>query len=145
MKLKFTYLFLGLITVSCGTNKIQLENIQNIAVEYDKTKAINYGDSVRVDFYTVQLSGERTNISNSFQLEIIGDGLRYERKNNYLYIEKKPFKKDIDRLPFSTTLSKKDDVVTFQHELNLNFSGPLHRSEERRVGKECRSRWSPYH
>src|SRR5690242_21767504 len=22
---------------------------------------------------------------------------------------------------------------------------PAHRSEERRVGKECRSRWSPYH
>src|SRR5574337_2133539 len=32
----------------------------------------------------------------------------------------------------------------------LNPSGPhtfqrAHRSEERRVGKECRSRWSPYH
>src|SRR3712207_9199129 len=26
--------------------------------------------------------------------------------------------------------------------LNINASG---RSEERRVGKECRSRWSPYH
>ena len=24
-------------------------------------------------------------------------------------------------------------------------SGKIHRSEERRVGKECRSRWSPYH
>ena len=24
-------------------------------------------------------------------------------------------------------------------------SGGLGRSEERRVGKECRSRWSPYH
>src|ERR1041384_3701262 len=23
--------------------------------------------------------------------------------------------------------------------------GRVHRSEERRVGKECRSRWSPYH
>ena len=23
--------------------------------------------------------------------------------------------------------------------------GKYHRSEERRVGKECRSRWSPYH
>ena len=23
--------------------------------------------------------------------------------------------------------------------------GALYRSEERRVGKECRSRWSPYH
>src|SRR2546422_10081674 len=27
----------------------------------------------------------------------------------------------------------------------LAFSHPLGRSEERRVGKECRSRWSPYH
>ena len=26
-----------------------------------------------------------------------------------------------------------------------NWRGPLWRSEERRVGKECRSRWSPYH
>src|SRR5256885_2386999 len=26
----------------------------------------------------------------------------------------------------------------------LEIRGP-HRSEERRVGKECRSRWSPYH
>src|SRR3712207_8501563 len=28
----------------------------------------------------------------------------------------------------------------------MNFGAPvLGRSEERRVGKECRSRWSPYH
>ena len=26
-----------------------------------------------------------------------------------------------------------------------NFKEILDRSEERRVGKECRSRWSPYH
>src|SRR5256712_13159608 len=26
-----------------------------------------------------------------------------------------------------------------------NGGAILHRSEERRVGKECRSRWSPYH
>ena len=25
------------------------------------------------------------------------------------------------------------------------FNGKVKRSEERRVGKECRSRWSPYH
>ena len=32
--------------------------------------------------------------------------------------------------------------------MNLNLEqvgGSLLRSEERRVGKECRSRWSPYH
>src|SRR2546422_8648533 len=27
----------------------------------------------------------------------------------------------------------------------LIFGADYHRSEERRVGKECRSRWSPYH
>ena len=32
---------------------------------------------------------------------------------------------------------------TLQIEMSQN--GALERSEERRVGKECRSRWSPYH
>ena len=27
----------------------------------------------------------------------------------------------------------------------LYFGDGIYRSEERRVGKECRSRWSPYH
>ena len=31
----------------------------------------------------------------------------------------------------------------FGNELNIQSAKP--RSEERRVGKECRSRWSPYH
>ena len=29
--------------------------------------------------------------------------------------------------------------------LIMTFIAFIHRSEERRVGKECRSRWSPYH
>ena len=29
--------------------------------------------------------------------------------------------------------------------LGKKYGGVLTRSEERRVGKECRSRWSPYH
>src|SRR5258708_31670674 len=28
---------------------------------------------------------------------------------------------------------------------HITLAGGLPRSEERRVGKECRSRWSPYH
>ena len=34
--------------------------------------------------------------------------------------------------------AKSKDIVAL-HNVNLS------RSEERRVGKECRSRWSPYH
>ena len=35
----------------------------------------------------------------------------------------------------------------YQYQLDLFFvgRGDFERSEERRVGKECRSRWSPYH
>ena len=29
--------------------------------------------------------------------------------------------------------------------LDYSFDNDIDRSEERRVGKECRSRWSPYH
>ena len=29
--------------------------------------------------------------------------------------------------------------------VTMSFWGTERRSEERRVGKECRSRWSPYH
>ena len=31
------------------------------------------------------------------------------------------------------------------HAASAFFPSPFERSEERRVGKECRSRWSPYH
>ena len=36
------------------------------------------------------------------------------------------------------------DIGTGEHG-GLDFDAVLRRSEERRVGKECRSRWSPYH
>ena len=36
--------------------------------------------------------------------------------------------------------STENSISAFEEEINGDF-----RSEERRVGKECRSRWSPYH
>ena len=41
-------------------------------------------------------------------------------------------------MTFSILTSCSDD-------LDVQQSYPFTRSEERRVGKECRSRWSPYH
>ena len=40
-----------------------------------------------------------------------------------------------------------DKIVSLMGTLPAAFANPLPslRSEERRVGKECRSRWSPYH
>ena len=36
-------------------------------------------------------------------------------------------------------------VTDFEYELAMSQTNRVARSEERRVGKECRSRWSPYH
>ena len=44
------------------------------------------------------------------------------------------------RIPFEVSADP------FYSESNINHLRQIvHRSEERRVGKECRSRWSPYH
>ena len=40
---------------------------------------------------------------------------------------------------------KKNNVDELFFNLSENPDGFKNRSEERRVGKECRSRWSPYH
>ena len=44
---------------------------------------------------------------------------------------------DKEKLLSKMQIQKSDDV--------LNDLRKVARSEERRVGKECRSRWSPYH
>ena len=36
-------------------------------------------------------------------------------------------------------------VTSSKLEADIRSSQKIKRSEERRVGKECRSRWSPYH
>ena len=36
-------------------------------------------------------------------------------------------------------------IGLFRFDLVAFLFGDMSRSEERRVGKECRSRWSPYH
>ena len=41
----------------------------------------------------------------------------------------------------STEMSMDDQIRSIHHKYQI----PEDRSEERRVGKECRSRWSPYH
>ena len=55
-------------------------------------------------------------------------------------------------LNIRTDKAIKDQAEKIFNELGLNMTTAVNmflrtaiRSEERRVGKECRSRWSPYH
>src|SRR3989475_3658549 len=47
--------------------------------------------------------------------------------------------------PIRITLPDGTMVTSEQEDCSQILSRALARSEERRVGKECRSRWSPYH
>ena len=38
-----------------------------------------------------------------------------------------------------------NSIPAFRRAVQCGFGAELDRSEERRGGKECRSRWSPYH
>ena len=48
------------------------------------------------------------------------------------------------KCPYSKKLTK-SKVESQNENKNLINMAYFERSEERRVGKECRSRWSPYH
>ena len=43
----------------------------------------------------------------------------------------------------TVTCRREEDALAILH--RAIETGAIVRSEERRVGKECRSRWSPYH
>src|SRR2546426_8715882 len=52
------------------------------------------------------------------------------------------------RAPSAASLNYRFTWLKLQlaaHVVHLGELGVFERSEERRVGKECRSRWSPYH
>src|SRR5258706_6913858 len=70
---------------------------------------------------------------------------RYER--SYLFRwqrESSPWAADL--VPhFGAGLGNVMTYLSLGPAVRLGFNVPNERSEERRVGKECRSRWSPYH
>ena len=54
---------------------------------------------------------------------------------------------EIRKIKQELRLSMNGVASAFMRENGLNYklNFGVERSEERRVGKECRSRWSPYH
>ena len=58
-----------------------------------------------------------------------------------------------ERFSFDDTIEFDKDELKPNNDIHANHTGKFtfddevkeKRSEERRVGKECRSRWSPYH
>ena len=50
--------------------------------------------------------------------------------------------KQLEKEEKNPKVSRRKEIIKIRSEINEK---EMKRSEERRVGKECRSRWSPYH
>ena len=77
-----------------------------------------------------------SNIDPFFESSVLSRGLIAEHQGE-LWVAS-PLKKQRFRL--SDGLCMEDEQFSVKH-----YEARVKRSEERRVGKECRSRWSPYH
>ena len=61
-------------------------------------------------------------------------------------LDEKAIEKEIQKLNLRREAQVKEKLETAEKESKKKAEKPVaERSEERRVGKECRSRWSPYH
>ena len=115
------------------------------------------------------ISGTGSNLKNLFKFSLTkrspiivsfvvtnnkdAKGITFSKKNNieskiYKYLNKSKAEKKI----LKDLNKKKIDLICLAGFMKIlsksfikKFKGKILRSEERRVGKECRSRWSPYH
>src|SRR3546814_4346095 len=90
--------------------------------------------------YEMRISDWSSDVCSSDLIQRTGIGLGYLALQHRL----------VEALPHRVIgLPRGIHVALEDHELILNVRHADHRSEERRVGKECvstcRSRWSPYH
>ena len=106
---------------------------------------LHHGEGVDLLPSNIELSGLEVRLINAISRERVLKTCMNEVKKNYDYVL-------IDCMPSLgmltiNALAAADSVIipTQPHYLSAKGLELLLRSEERRVGKECRSRWSPYH
>src|ERR1035437_6362564 len=108
-------------------------------------------DSVVVEGRSLRVTAQRCGVSKSWVAEVVH---RYREGGAEALVPKSKAPKTNPR---SVSPALEEVIVSTRKELeNLgadagaetihwHMANAGHRSEERRVGKECRSRWSPYH
>src|SRR5256885_13548717 len=84
-------------------------------------------------------------ISNQSSTQSLRPGISIPMTNQNTYPENTTSQAQIQGLKkFNSTDHLRKFLLASQAKASVQYTGGP-RSEERRVGKECRSRWSPYH
>ena len=93
-------------------------------------------DSNKTDSVTNSVSGKKFNP---------GDYESFSKYAEIIILAVKPQYLDALLVKLSPFTNNKNIISIAAGKTIAYFEERTHRSEERRVGKECRSRWSPYH
>ena len=116
--------------------------------EYFKKKGIDTIDSSFYSKIAVWDSWYRANVKRFHQYRVYHGTGQYERCHRKSLGMAKKICEDISDLLLNerVTITIKDETTAkFVRSVLDAANFTVQRSEERRVGKECRSRWSPYH
>ena len=115
---------------------------------YDTYDAINVRKVTDIPYDYAGIMGVPITIIdkyNSDQFEILGEA-NHGSDNEYdLFKPTINGKELFKRILIRNRMIQKDNIQEFRVLDLFSGAGGFSRSEERRVGKECRSRWSPYH
>src|SRR6266498_1889638 len=110
----------------------------------------NYKDSTRITLsIRRRILVETIRILMSIRYQTYKDSTRIQREFDVIDLTSNPRRNDKD---FNVELTSKlqgfdkDSTLSIRRRILVEtIRISMSRSEERRVGKECRSRWSPYH
>lgn len=121
---------LGLL--SCGSNKVFVDNIKSFNLEYDKSRLLYHGDTITVNVYIVKKDGEKIDLSRSNQFEVKGEGSEYNQKNGLLTIDNRPTSFNQEKVKIIAVLTDENDAkkikeltipLSFTHPVTINFNG----------------------
>ena len=139
--------------------RLQLSTIyQLFEDEFENVFLANNTPLRNTDFYLLENGEFFVTPTNNFEFYLKSKGSLYRFSSNIMEINGRDeigykVKPEIIWEYFSSfneILDFADGSESFNYlnkftQIILKIIEKLHRSEERRVGKECRSRWSPYH
>jgi hypothetical protein len=113
-------LFVILVFSSCGISKITPSNVQKVDVIYSNV-GLNYGDSAKFQLLASKKSGEKVDVTNHRQLEIIAGRIDFNRETGWLFIHPKPTQPNIKELEFTIKITDKEDIYQQNGTIQLSF------------------------
>jgi len=139
----------GLRPVPAGAQQVRLEAAKRLASGAITRRVLALRDLETAARAIVRLTeADRSALTNQLQDQVNGLtslNAKIQGDNDEATVRADAGKIITDYRVYLLTIPKARGVVASDIELTAQDRLSKLRSEERRVGKECRSRWSPYH